>query len=257
MNVLGYETGPIACRAAFVADFEVSEEIPLPQVISKIDSDRRKMDGRPGMRSKYVPLRFDPATGARQIGGRYLFETWEDVVDYMRFTTEELEFEPGIKFWNRPFFSNIDKRAWHVVGAHDFTPLTTHYVSRFARFAYNAATPMQDLKAAWSALREAAQAEGLASVWLLIQPDERQIGLLTVATPLSGDEGAERASQSLTALENKDSFDRYFSSRIAVRKLFDRTSLNLAIWLPRSQRLGGDPSLFPAFPLHPLPQAAT
>lgn len=149
MSVLGYEMGAVACQAAFIADFDISNTIPLPHVITKIDSDRRKMDVRQGMRSKYVPLRFDPATGAHQIGGRYLFDKWKDVVDYMRFTTEELEFEPGVKFWKRPFFSNIDKRAWHVVGVHEFAPLATHFVSRFERFTYNAATTAKELESAW------------------------------------------------------------------------------------------------------------
>ncbi len=115
MNVAGYETGPIACQAPFIADFDVAADIPLSRLVSKVDTDRRRMDVRRGMRSKYVPLRFDPATGAHQIGGRYLFETWGDVLNYMRFTSQELEFDPGTKFWNRPFFSNIDKRqrgAW-------------------------------------------------------------------------------------------------------------------------------------------------
>ncbi len=167
MSVAGYETGPIACQAAFIADFDVAADIPLPRLVSKVDADRRRMDVRHGMRSKYFPLRFDPATGAHQIGGRYLFETWDDVQDYMRFTSEELEFEPGTKFWDRPFFSNIDKRAWHVVGAHDFTPLATHYVSRCERFAYAAESAMTVLEAAWPAIRDAAQQAGLASIWLL------------------------------------------------------------------------------------------
>ena len=257
MNVAGYATGPIACQAAFIADFDVAADIPLSHLVSKVDADRRRMDVRRGMRSKYVPLRFDPATGAHQIGGRYLFEEWDDVLDYMRFTSEELEFEPGTKFWNRPFFSNIDKRAWHVVGAHDFTPLATNYVSRFERFTYEAETVMTALEAAWPAICDAAREGGRASVWLLNQPDERQVGLLTVATQLSGSNQAEQASRSLAALEHAESLASHVSSQIAVRPLFDRTSLNLSLWLPRSQRAGGDPSIFPTFPVHPLPQSGS
>ena len=253
MNVAGYETGPIACQAAFVADFDVAADIPVARLVSKVDADRRRMDVRRGMRSKYVPLRFDPATGAHQIGGRYLFDTWNDVLDYMRFTSEELEFEPGTKFWDRPFFSNIDKRAWRVVGAHDFTPLATHYVSRFERLAYEAETAMTALEAAWPAIRDAARDGGRASVWLLHQPDERQVGLLTVATQLPGTDQTERASLSLAALEHAGSLASHLPENIATRPLFDRTSLNLSLWLPRSQRAGGDPSIFPTFPVHPLP----
>ena len=257
MNVLGYGTGPIACKAAFVADFDVKTEIALSQLVTKIDLDRQRMDVRGGMRSKYVPLRFDPATGAHQIGGRYLFETWDDVSDYMRFTNEELEFEPGTKFWSRPFFSKIDKRPWYVVGAHEFTPLVTHYASRFERFGYDAGASVPNLVAAWPAIRDAAETEGLAAVWLLAQPEERQVGLLTVATQLLGKNEAERASRSLAALEGRASLIGHVPSRDVLRPLFDRTSLNLSLWLPRSRRAGGDASIFPTFPVHPLPQPAS
>ena len=247
MNIAGYETGAIACHAAFIADFDVDPNIPISVLVSKVDTDRARMDVRHGMRSKYVPLRFDPATGAHQIGGRYLFDEWDDVLDYMRFTSEELEFEPGIKFWDRPFFTNIDRRAWRVVGAHDFTPLATHYVSRFERFVYETEPATKELEAVWSVIRDTADKEGRASVWLLLQPTERQIGLLTVATQLPGNNDAERASRTLANLEHAESLSRLISSKIVSRSLFDRTSLNLSLWLPRSRCAGGDPSIFPTY----------
>ncbi len=255
MSVEGYETGPITCQAAFIADFDVSPQISIAELLANMERGRKSMDVRPGMRSKYVPLRFDPATGAHQIGGRYLFDTWENVVDYMKFTTEELELEPGVKFWNRPFFSNIDKRAWRVVGAHDFTPLSTHYASRFERFACDPTTSTANLKAAWPGVCKAARDIGLASVWLLIQPDERQIGILTVSMKLPGTEEAERASRSIVDLEQTQSLINRVSGHTTLRRLFDRTSLNLALWLPQSRRLGGDPSIFPVYPVHPLPSS--
>jgi len=130
-------------------------------------------------------------------------------------------------------------------------------VSRFERFAYEAETAMTALEAAWPAIRDAAREGGRASVWLLNQPDEQQIGLLTVATQLSGSNQAERASRSLAALEHAESLASRFPSQIAIRSLFDRTSLNLSLWLPQSQRAGGDPSIFPTFPVHPLPQSGS
>jgi hypothetical protein len=132
MNIIGYETGPIACKAAFTADFDMAAALPLQQIVTNLEVGRKIMDVRPGMRHKYTPLRFDPVTGVHQIGGRYLFETWENVTDYLRFTSEELELEPGVKFWDRPFFIGVDKHAWHVIGAHDFTPMATHYANRLS-----------------------------------------------------------------------------------------------------------------------------
>ena len=257
MNVVGYETGPIACRAAFTADFDMANALPLQQIVTNLEVGRKAMDVRPGMRHKYTPLRFDPATGARQMGGRYLFEKWENAVDYLRFTTEELELEPGVKFWNRPFFFGVDKHAWHVVGAHDFAAMASHYANRLERFTYTDDISTDDLRAIWPRLRSAAQEENLASVWLLLQPDEHQIGLLTVIAQTSGTSAAELASNAIADLERKDSLSRCFSECLRAQKIFDRTSLNLSLWLPWSRRAGGDPTAFPTFPLHPLPQPAT
>lgn len=253
MSVLGYDTGPISCQAAFTADFEVARTISIQQVITKMDTDRLKMDVRPGMRSKHVPLRFDPATGAQQIGGRYLFETWEDVTDYARFTTEELEFEPGVRFWDRPIFSRVDRHLWHVAGAHDFEPVETHYVQRFERLSWDTAMSSEAVGSAWPDIRDAAEEQGLASAWLLVQPKECQIGLLTVASkPVEGGD-PEQASRVLAALERAQSPSRLLMQRFGSCTLFDRTSLNLSLWLPWSRRLGGDATLFPAFPTHPMP----
>ena len=103
MDILDYDTGPILCQAAFTADFAVPTDLPIQQLVNIIENERPSMDVRSGMRHKYTPLRFDPATGAHQVGGRYLFDKWDNVVDYVRFTSE-LESEPGEKFWDRPFF---------------------------------------------------------------------------------------------------------------------------------------------------------
>jgi NADPH:quinone reductase len=257
MQILGYDAGPIRCRAAFTSDFAVPADMPIQQLVNNVENERPSMDIRRGMRHKYLPLRFDPATGAHLVGGRYLFDSWDDVVDYVSFTSNELEFEPGVKFWDRPFFLGIDKRAWHVVGAHDFTPLaSTHYVNRLERFTYTGADIRGRLAAVWPTISEAAATQRLASAWLLFQPDERQIGIVTVADRVQGSDAADIASRSLAALEHSRSLARFLPRELAPDKVFDRTSLNLSLWLPRSRDAGGAPSLFPTFPVHPVPEAA-
>jgi NADPH2:quinone reductase len=257
MHVLGYDTGPIKCRAAFTSDFAVPADMPIQQLVNNVENERPSMDIRPGMRHKYMPLRFDPATGAHLVGGRYLFDNWDDVVDYVRFTSTELEFEPGVKFWDRRFFLGIDKHAWHVVGAQDFTPMAgTHYVNRLERFSYTGADAQNRLAEAWSKIGEAAETQGLASAWLLVQPDEHQIGIVTVADRVKGSDDADTASQSLAALEHSTSLARFLPRELAPDKVFDRTSLNLSLWLPWSRDAGGASSAFPTFPVHPLPDAA-
>jgi hypothetical protein len=95
----------------------------------------------------------------------------------------------------------------------------------------------------------------LASTWLLFQPDERQIGIVTVAASVAGTDHAGSASRSLAALEHRESLSRCLPRDLVSLKLFDRTSLNLSLWLPQSRSAGGTPSAFPTFPVHPLPQA--
>jgi NADPH:quinone reductase len=256
MQILGYTTGPIACRAAFTSDFAIPADMPIQRLVNNVENERPSMDIRPGMRHKYMPLRFDPATDAHLVGGRYLFDTWDHVVDYVKFTSTELEFEPGVKFWDRAFFLDIDKHAWHVAGAHDFTPMaSTHYVNRLERFTYTGADVGGRLAAVWPTISGAAEAQGLASVWLLYQPDERQIGIVTVAGRVKGSDDADTASRSLGALEHCKSLARFLPRELAPRKVFDRTSLNLTLWLPLSRAAGGAPSAFPTYPVHPLPDA--
>jgi hypothetical protein len=257
MQILGYDAGPIRCRAAFTSDFAVPADMPIQQLVNNVENERASMDVRRGMRHKYVPLRFDPATGAHLVGGRYLFDSWDDLVDYVRFTSSELEFEPGVKFWDRPFFLGIDKHAWYVVGAHDFTPMaSTHYVNRLERFTYTGADIRGRLAAVWPTVSEAAATQRLASAWLLFQPDEHEIGIVTVADRVKDSDDADTASRSLAALEHSKSLARFLPRELAPERVFDRTSLNLSLWLPRSRDAGGAPSAFPTFPLHPIPDAA-
>jgi hypothetical protein len=257
MGIRGYETGPITADAAFTSDFAIPDDISMQHLVNMVEIERRSMDVRPGMRHKYMPLRFDPATGARQTGGRYLFGTWQDAVGYNTFTSEELEFEPGVKFWDRPFFLGVDRRIWRVTGAHDFTPLaTTHYTNRFERWTYTGENVERLLEQGWPAVRGNAERQGLASVWLLFQPEQKQIGILTVAAKAAGRDPADAASRSVSALEQTESVGRFLPAELGVEKVFDRSSLILAMWLPQSRLAGGAPSAYPAAPVHPLPQVA-
>ncbi|MEU8758651.1 hypothetical protein [Streptomyces sp. NPDC048659] len=259
MDIRGYETGPITAEAAFTSDFEIPGDLPVQKLVNMLEIERRSMDIRSGMRHKYTPLRYDAVTGEPQIGGRYLFDTWDDVLDYDRFTSEELEFEEGVKFWDRPFFLDVDRHIWRVTGAHDFTPLaTTHHVNRFERWTYpgDAAEVAALLERAWPALRDAAEASGAASVWLMHQPEEKQIAVLTVAARVEAPTAEESANRSLAALAGMASPGRLLPEEIGATQVFDRTSLILAMWLPESRLLGGAPSHYPAAPVHPLPTVA-
>jgi hypothetical protein len=117
MDVRGYPIGPIDAKGA------VTSEIDLPPIIKPgplntvAEEDRPHIGDQPGMRHKYLPLRYDPATGAISSGGRYLFRGYEDATKFREFL--EAKVFPGEQttFWKRPFFIKTDRFAWCVAGA--------------------------------------------------------------------------------------------------------------------------------------------
>jgi len=131
---------------------------------------------------------------------------------------------------------------------------TTHDVNRLERWTYRGGDAAPALAAAWPAVRADAEARGLASVWLMFQPEERQIGMLTVAARPADDDPAEATSHALTWLERTESPGRLLPGGLGAEKVFDRTSMILTTWLPQSRRAGGDPAGFPVSPPMPLPQ---
>ncbi|MET8829033.1 hypothetical protein ABZX40_16170 [Streptomyces sp. NPDC004610] len=253
MDIRGYETGPIKAEAAFTSDFPLDDRYSTQTIVDMLERERPNMDIRPGMRHKYTPLRFDPATGVKYIGGRYLFDTWENVLDYDHFTNEELFPEPGVKFWSR--FPGVDKHYWKVTGAHDFKPMATaHHINRFERYSFGGDDVEALLAQAWPAIRDEAERQGLSSVWLMFQPSERQIGILTVAEKSADTDPATAVSQGLERLERLAPFGRLLPGALDTEQLMDRTSLIISSWLPESRALGGAHSSFDVSPPHPAPQ---
>ena len=186
-------------------------------------------------------------------GGRYVFDTWENVQDYFRWTVEELEFEPGVKFWDRPIFPEVDKHIWKVIGAHDFTPVGTHGVNRFERWSYRADADVAQalLAAIWPELGDGARHDGLGTVWLLDQPDEKQVAILTTGSRALADDTVAALRRSVDALALTPSFGRLLPLGLDTTKLFDRTSPILSTWLPLSRQQGGAPVANPSSPPWP------
>ncbi|WP_067706965.1 hypothetical protein [Nocardia yamanashiensis] len=251
MDIRGYELGPITAEAAFTSDFAVAPEVPMADLVNKQEIERRIMDDRPGMLMKYMPARYDAVTGRILTGGRYLFDTWANVEEYRRFTAEELEFEPGVKFWSRPFFLGVDRHIWRVAGAHNFTPIGDHAVDRFERFTFDGGDPRAVLEESWPRLRDAAEEQGLGAAWLLYQPQERQIAIHTVAAAAPGPDPVAAAESAIADLAARPSLGALLPSNLNAHKVFDRTALVVSLWLPRSRRAGGVPTANPMTP--PLP----
>jgi hypothetical protein len=245
-----YNPGPISAGGAFTADFAIPGGMPLDQLPGLIERDRVIMAKRPGMRQKHLPFRIDAATGMVLTGGRYLFDTFEHAEAYKTWAEREFIVD-GVRFFKRPFFLNPVVLAWQVIGAHDFQPLhTAHSCIRFERWAVEDERVASRLTAGWAALQAGAAQQGCASVWLLHNPEHHQVGLVTVTSQRP----AADASVSQPPAAPGASLGTLLEEGGGIRKMFDRTSWVLTIWLPD----GDSPetgALWPSSPPLPRPQS--
>jgi hypothetical protein len=84
------------------------------QIPSVLERDRVFMSARPGFVVKHVPLRV-PGPGPLLSGGRYLFDSVARAEAYRTWVTNDFILD-GVKFFDRPYFSNPECRVWSVAG---------------------------------------------------------------------------------------------------------------------------------------------
>jgi hypothetical protein len=89
---------------------------------------------------------------------------------------------------------------------------------------------------------------------MMFQPEHNLVGVLTAAAredrEVSSFEAVRLCTDAL-ALGGSVSDARLID--LGARKIFDRTSLNLAVWLPLSEQAGGAPAIWPNSPPIPVP----
>jgi hypothetical protein len=248
MDVRGYSTGPIDAKGAFTSEIDLPPSIRPGPLNTMAEAHRPHIVDQPGMRHKYLPLSHDPATGDLSTGGRYLFRSYEDATKFHDWL--EAKVLPGEQttFWNRPFFLNTVRFAWRVTGAHDLAPITTHDLNRFEHYSVPDAKFEACLPKLFQVFLEAAQRLDLAHVALMFQPEYNLIGVLTAAGREIG-----TMRHSIDALALRGSVSEARLTELGARKIFDRTSLNLAVWLPLSDQAGGEPAIWPNSPPIPMP----
>jgi hypothetical protein len=255
MDVRGYPIGPIDAKGAFTSEIDLPPIIKAGPLNTLAEADRPHLVDQPGMRHKYLPLRHDPATGAISSGGRYLFRGYEDATKYRDFLEAKVFPSEQTSFWKRPFFIKTVRSAWRVAGAHDLAPITTHDLNRFERYSVLSAQFEARLPELFPAFLEAARRLDLAHVSLMFQPEHKLVGIVTTAawenrqTPPS----LETVRHSTDALALRGSVSEARLTELGARKIFDRTSLNLAVWLPLSEQAGGVAAIWPNSPPIPLP----
>lgn len=254
MDVRGYETGPIEATGAFTSEIDVLPQASPGLLTTVVEADRAACVERPGMRHKYLPLWHDPATGAISAGGRYLFRTYEDATTFRDFLEAKVFPGESTTFWNRPWFVQTVRFAWRVAGAHDLAPITAHDITRFERYAASDAAVEARLPEMFARLLDRAGTVGLAHVSLMYQPEHRLIGVVTAASHQGKRPDSDIGLRHSTdALPLRGSVGDAALERLGARKVFDRTSLSLTIWLPWSEQAGGVPAIWPNSPPIPLP----
>jgi hypothetical protein len=254
MDVRGYPTGPIDAKGAFTSEIDLPPTIKPGSLNTVAEVDRPHLVDQPGMRHKYLPLRHDPATGAISTGGRYLFRSYEDATNYRDFLEAKVFPSEQTTFWKRPFFINTVRFAWRVTSANDLAPITRHDLTRFERYSVPNAKFEACLPELFPAFLEAARRLDLGHVSLMFQPEHYLVGVLTAAAR----EGRQAPSfeavrLSADALALRGSVSEARLVELGARKIFDRISLNMAIWLPLSEQAGGAPAIWPNSPPIPAP----
>ncbi|KAE8378002.1 hypothetical protein BDV26DRAFT_292604 [Aspergillus bertholletiae] len=250
-NVRAYKLGEIHAGAAFTSLIRMSPSLSLQEIVNFQDGHRETMDTRPGMYLKYLPHRVDSLTGHYLTGGAYLFDTYENALDYGTWTTETYEVgEPKVKFWSQPVFQEAVRSIWRVIGAYNFDPVETHAVGRFQEWSYtdDGQDAVERLKAIYPTLKDSARAQGSAALWLLHQPDEKKIA---IQLAFAKSPTMENQEQYLKLVERNTSLAHHFPVELQTEILFDRTSWFLSLWLPRSRLEGGVHQLTPNTPMLP------
>src|SRR5215467_1535015 len=125
---------------AFTCDFAISKNVSPLDIVPMIERDRTFQSARPGFLRKFIPLLIDPASGNFLSGGRYLFRTAQDALQYQIWLWRDFVLD-GVAFFDRPAFLNPECHTWDVVGVADLVPYDEHQVvMRTERFRVPAAS---------------------------------------------------------------------------------------------------------------------
>jgi len=222
--------GTIEARGAMLGDFEVMGAMPPGAVAAAIERDRPFFVARPGFHRKLIPLRRE-ADGTIFSGGRYLFGTYDQALDFVRWFRDEFRLD-GKLFVEREWVKNFTRLPFHVLGAHDFADVhDAQVVVRAQRWTLEGERGGMLLER-WPAVRERAAAAGLASVWLLFSDERREAALITVGKRVGRRDPAAPDFASLAALEAQSSVAAEIDREVWARRSFDRAGWVFTVWFP-------------------------
>lgn len=255
-NIKGYDVGEIPVKGAVTVQINIKGlGVPLQPFIDHQYLDSKIMSERPGMYVKYLPYRYDAVTGQILNGGSYLFDTFDNAKDYVRWASDEFQVgDPPVKFFEQPTFDSHEGQTWKVIGAHNFAPIQEHAIGRLQYWTYkgNAADTEAVLRKAYPDLKRKAEEQGAVSIWFLFNPEKNMVG---IQQGFKKDGEAHKSAQkSVTMVERRQSLidqEQDMSKQLGFELLFDRTSILLTLWLPRSRKAGGSELAIPYYPMVP------
>lgn len=225
--------------------------VPLQAFIDVQYLDSKIMSQRPGMYLKYLPYLYDGVSGKLLTGGSYLFDTYENAKDYVRWASHEFEVgDPKVKFAEQPMFESFTGQVWKVIGAHSFAPIEAHAITRLQQWNCSNADAEARLRALYPDLRTAAEALGAASIWLLHHPDDNSVGM-QLGFKKGGSADHVDATRTLETAREQTELSDMLSSNLDLTLSFDRTSVLLTLWLPKSRAAGGSELTIPYHPMVP------
>ena len=250
--------GKINAEGGFTCDFSILGDAFGPADIAPaLERDRMIMsDFANGMFHKKLPLALDFAhttNGQPDIfsGGRYLFKTAHQAERYGKFVKEEFELD-GYQFLDRPYFYGDECYDWKVAGARNITALDTQVVLRTERFHLSGPKAIKKVKDSWPAIRDAAEAAGMASIWLLYNEDEDLASVVYTHDRIVPYDPTTPDFASLGFLEAQPPLGATLEAK-GFSRVFDRTHWVLTVWLPFEKGDQGEPSLWPHSPPFGLP----
>ncbi|KAH8168453.1 hypothetical protein LIA77_11717 [Sarocladium implicatum] len=234
-KIEGYELGGVRATGAITSELIVAGTgVPLQAFIDAQYLDSITMSRQPGMYHKYLPYLYDEVTGKLISGGRYLFDTYEDAKEYVRWLKEEFE-------------------LWKTVGAYNFTLIGDHALGRLQKWEYTSSEEEIQLKlrALYPELRDAASARGASSVWLMYDPEKRTVGLQLAFAKSAAHRDAAGVQQDLVLARQKGAVGEILSESLATQPVYDRTSIFLTLWLAKSIAADGPELTIPYYPIVP------
>ncbi len=243
-----YQTGSIDVEGCVISNFILTDFLPAEQAANTIERDRLIMSARPGFNRKLLPFSIDQNTGERHSGGRYLFDTYENALDYANWCRHDFKID-GVLMFDRPDFADVKADVYRIIAAEDFASVhSTQFVCRTEVWSCESDMTEKGLQELWLTLRDKALKGGHSALWFMRHEERAELVLFTVSDriqPVSADE------LDYASLLKAGAAESCASDWTGVTKRYDRSHWILNIWLGNKGNGADAGSLWPNSP--PLP----